>query len=59
MQIALGLDPLDQAMIVSSLPESDMPGPGNLPQPELPKSEAMDRDWQLHSGSPEAGKTNQ
>ncbi|WP_246151534.1 TolC family protein [Rubripirellula reticaptiva] len=32
MQITLGLDPLDQAMAVSSLPDSDMPGPGNLPQ---------------------------
>ncbi len=31
LQIALGLDPLDQAMTVSSLPPSDMPGPGNLP----------------------------
>lgn len=59
MQIALGLDPLDQAMIVSSLPESDMPGPGNLPHPDLPKAEVMERDWQLHSGSPEAGQTNQ
>ncbi len=31
-QIALGLDPLDQAMKVSELPPSDMPGPGNLPK---------------------------
>ena len=31
MQIALGLDPLDQAVKLSSLPPSDMPGPGNLP----------------------------
>ena len=31
MQLALGLDPLDQAMTISSLPPSDMPGPGNLP----------------------------
>ncbi len=31
LQITLGLDPLDQAMKVSSLPDSDMPGPGHLP----------------------------
>ena len=31
LQITLGLDPLDQAMIVSSWPESDRPGPGHLP----------------------------
>ncbi len=36
LQIALGLDPLDQAMTISSLPPSDMPGPGNLPQMESP-----------------------
>jgi outer membrane protein TolC len=49
MQIALGLDPLDQAMIVASLPESNMPGPGNLPEVKLPKPEDLNRDWQLHS----------
>jgi outer membrane protein TolC len=31
LQTALGLDPLDQAMIVSELPASDRPGPGRLP----------------------------
>ena len=36
MQIALGLDPLEQAINISSLPESDMPGPGNLPEPKSP-----------------------
>jgi len=36
LQIALGLDPLDQAMTISSLPPSDMPGPGNLPKMESP-----------------------
>ncbi|WP_372718646.1 TolC family protein [Novipirellula sp.] len=59
MQIALGLDPLDQAMVVSSLPESDMPGPGHLPEPELPQPDVMERDWQRHSGSPPADATNQ
>ena len=36
-QLALGLDPLDQAMLISQLPPSDMPGPGNLPKPDTPK----------------------
>lgn len=31
-QVALGLDPLEQAMTVSALPPSGMPGPGNLPE---------------------------
>ncbi|EMI15868.1 outer membrane efflux protein [Rhodopirellula maiorica SM1] len=59
MQIALGLDPLDQAMVVSSLPESDMPGPGNLPKPKLPQADAMERDWQLHSQSPDADQADE
>ncbi len=33
LQIALGLDPLEQAMTISALPLSNMPGPGNLPEP--------------------------
>ena len=32
MQVVMALDPLDQAMIVSSLPLSDRPGPGHLPE---------------------------
>ncbi len=32
MQAALGLDPLDQAMLLSSLPDSERLGPGNLPK---------------------------
>jgi outer membrane protein TolC len=36
MQAALGLDPLDQAMVVSALPPSTRPGPGNLPEPVDP-----------------------
>lgn len=36
LQLALGLDPLDQAMIVASLPPSDLVGPGNLPEPTPP-----------------------
>ncbi|TWU02428.1 TolC family protein [Stieleria varia] len=30
MQVALGLDPLDQAMVISSLPVSDMPSPSTI-----------------------------
>ncbi len=33
LQVALGLDPLDQAMAIAALPPSEMPGPGNLPSP--------------------------
>lgn len=36
MQAALGLDPLDQAMLISLLPDSTRPGPGNLPQATVP-----------------------
>ena len=36
MQAALGLDPLDQAMLISLLPDSTRPGPGNLPQAPAP-----------------------
>ncbi|MEM6469452.1 MAG: TolC family protein, partial [Planctomycetota bacterium] len=32
LQMTLGLDPLDQAMVVSELPPSEMIGPGNLPK---------------------------
>lgn len=49
-QVALGLDPLDQAAIVSSLPPSNMPGPGNLPENKLPNDQAFERDWKLHEG---------
>lgn len=48
LQLTLGLDPLDQAMTVSSLPESDMPGPGHLPSIDVPDAQAFDQDWQRH-----------
>ena len=35
MQAALGLDPLEQSLLVSDLPLSDRPGPGRLPEPEV------------------------
>jgi outer membrane protein TolC len=49
MQAALGLDPLDQAVQVSSLPFSERPGPGNLPTINSPDPEVLNRDWKLHS----------
>lgn len=49
MQAALGLDPLDQAVQVSSLPESSRPGPGNLPETKAPTTDAFNRDWKLHT----------
>jgi len=54
MQIALGLDPLDQALVVTALPPSDRPGPGRLPEIQLPEPEALNRDWELHSTQPQA-----
>nr|WP_236649874.1 TolC family protein [Rhodopirellula sp. SM50] len=46
MQIALGLDPLDQAVVVSSLPASEMPGPGNLPDVETFDDQEIERAFQ-------------
>lgn len=46
MQIALGLDPLDQAVVVSSLPASEMPGPGNLPEVEDFDDQEIERAFQ-------------
>ncbi len=44
MQAALGLDPLDQAMLVAALPESERPGPGHLPESGSPQSEEVKID---------------
>ena len=46
---ALGLDPLEQAMNVSNLPPSDRPGPGRLPDSDMPEPDEFDRDWQRHT----------
>ncbi|WP_233148669.1 TolC family protein [Rhodopirellula sp. MGV] len=35
LQLSLGLDPLEQAMVVAALPESEMIGPGNVPEIEV------------------------
>ncbi|MCA9138327.1 MAG: TolC family protein [Planctomycetales bacterium] len=48
LQIALGLDPLDQAMLVSSSAEGDVPGPGHLPQARPVNERAFEIDWQRH-----------
>jgi len=52
MQAALGLDPLDQALVVAQLPDSKQSGPGNLPQFPAPNPDRFDRDWNLHNQPP-------
>ncbi len=49
MQATLGLDPLDQAMLLAALPMSDAPGPGNLPALGQQKPDEMNRDWERHN----------
>lgn len=49
MQAALGLDPMDQAMLISSLPMSKKPGPGHLPTTKPVEAEKFDHDWKLHT----------
>ena len=49
MQFALGLDPLDQAMNISVVPPSDVPGPGHLPKTNITNSDEFEHDWELHS----------
>ena len=47
MQAALGLDPLEQSLLVSELPISDRPGPGRLPSSdEATNDQEFDRDWE-------------
>ncbi|TWU33404.1 TolC family protein [Novipirellula artificiosorum] len=53
MQAALGLDPLDQAMAVSALPDSTRPGPGDLPKPKNLEETQLQKDWELHSKAAE------
>ncbi len=46
MQAALGLDPLEQSLLVSQLPMSDRPGPGRQsPLNEEIDTEQLERDW--------------
>ncbi len=45
MQRALGLDPLEQAINVSALPTSQLPGPGHLPQVAPPSEQEFEAEW--------------
>ncbi len=47
LQAILGLNPLDQAMNVSQLPESKRAAPGFLPQPEPVQPEKLRADFEL------------
>lgn len=53
MQAALGLDPVEQALQISSLPDSERPGPGNLPETVPLSPDAFNRDWKLHTTPPQ------
>ncbi|MBX3420419.1 MAG: TolC family protein [Pirellulaceae bacterium] len=46
LQAALGLDPLEQALNVSQLPESTRPGPGDLPKEAAVAPREFESDWQ-------------
>lgn len=46
MQLALGLDPLDQAMVVSDLPLSTRPMPADMPEPVKIDEDAFGKDWE-------------
>lgn len=46
MQAALGLDPLDQAQLISTLPMSNRPAPGDLPSPAPKPPQSLDADWE-------------
>ncbi len=48
LQIVMGLDPLDQAIGVSTMPPSPLPGPGHLPHSERVRPETMEEDWRRH-----------
>ncbi|MEO9594847.1 TolC family protein [Rhodopirellula bahusiensis] len=51
MQIALGLDPLEQAMTVSELPPSDLPTSLDLHDIEDAQSKTRLKDWDLHESN--------
>ena len=58
LQAVSGLDPLDQAALVSELPPSDRPGPGRLPHIDLPELDQFNRDWERRAGSEEEQEGN-
>lgn len=49
MQAALGLDPLEQSLLVAELPMSERPGPGRLPTSQETNEEQLNRDWELRN----------
>ncbi len=51
LQLSLGLDPLDQAMKLSTIEESDLPGPGQLPEIHPPSADELELDWQRHDAA--------
>jgi outer membrane protein TolC len=51
LQIALGLDPLEQALNVEALPPSNRLGPGNLPPPLNTLPDDFDADWEKRQGN--------
>lgn len=53
MQAALGLDPLEQSVLVSELPISNRPGPGRLPEPRQLDEQRLNQDWQRRNNAPE------
>lgn len=55
LQVALGLDPLDQALVISDLPVSPRPGPGFLPESEPVDIKVLNKDWEIHSHEAEGG----
>jgi len=51
MQAALGLDPLEQSLLVAELPDSRRPGPGRLPQHGKFNEGELEKDWRLHQAA--------
>lgn len=46
LQASLGLDPLEQSLLVSELPVSDRPGPGRLPTPQSVDEEELKQQFE-------------
>lgn len=51
MQAALGVDPLEQALMVAALPESTRIGPGDFPMEFMGDQSELETDWKLHQQS--------
>lgn len=48
LQAALGLDPLEQALLISELPNAVFSGPGHMPEPASLNPVEFNTDWQRH-----------